>query len=1153
MKKLYSILLASVFSVLAICAYAQGPVTAADCSDAVNICSNASFSVDPNGSGQVYELSYGTFSNPSSNPASSNSGCLLSGELNSTWMIVNIASNGNLEFSFGQPSTGCFDWIMWPYTPNTCSQILNNQIAPVRCNWNGSCNGFTGIAATVPAGGYASNFEPPLPVTCGQQFLICLSNYSSQTTTVPLNFFGSASVSCVTVTPVQVNSPTICQGSSATLTATGANSYTWNPSPTLSTTSGPTAIATPTVTTTYTVTGSGSCGTGSATATVTVIPSPSVTVSPAAPSICTGQNVTLTASGANSYTWSPPTGLSNTTGSSVIASPSGTTTYTVTGSNSNCTDTQTVVVTVNQTPTVTVTPSSTTICTGGSVTLTASGATTYTWQPAQTLNTNTGSTVIATPTASQIYMVTGANGNCTDNATAVVTVSNPFTVNAGPDVSICAGSSTTLTATGGPAGSTYSWSPTTGLSNPNSASTTCNATTTTTYTVTVTSNNCSATDVITVTVNPNPTLATAGFPPACSNTCDGQVVVIPSNGTQPYSYAWSNGCTTPSCNNLCPGTYSITVTDAMGCTVTGSATVPVTSPITLTTSTTFSTCGQPDGSVCVQASGGNPGYTYSWNTSPAQTSSCATGMIPGNYCVTVTDINGCTATACDSVPSTPGITASICSSADPSCPGSCDGTATVCVSGGTLPYTFVWSDGQTTATAIGLCSGTYTVTATDAQGCTDVITVTLVDPSPVTATPSSDVTICIGQTTSLTATASGGTGGTYTFDWDNGTFTGPAYNVSPTVTTTYNVYAIDSNGCQSPAQPIIVTVHPPLDVTASGGTAVCPGGSATLTAAGSGGDGNYTFTWLPAPSGTGQSITVTVNTTTTFSVIITDQCGTPSDTDTVTVFASPQPIVNFTATTVEGCNPVCTDFNDQSIAGSGTIVSWLWDFGDNSTPATIQNPTNHCYGEPGSYDVTLTVINSAGCQETFTINNMITVHDFPIPDFSFGPQPATLTNPQICFTDLSGGNPATWSWDFDDPSDPATSSLQNPCFSYSDTGIFCPRLTVSNAFGCTSDTSYCLVISPEFTFYIPNAFSPNQDGINDFFSGTGMFFTDYEMFIFDRWGNQIFYTQDITRQWDGRANQGNKVAQQDVYVYVVKLKDIFDKEHKYIGHVTLLK
>lgn len=173
-------------------------ITAGDCPNAVNVCNNMNFAVDPNGFGAVNELTTCSVSNPCTNPASANSGCLNSGELNSTWMVVNIATPGTFEFSFGAAGGPivCYDWIMWAYSGSACANVASNSQAPVRCNWNVPCAGYTGISTPVPAGGAAGNFEPELNVVAGQQFLICFSNYSSATTSVPLNFFGTATVSC---------------------------------------------------------------------------------------------------------------------------------------------------------------------------------------------------------------------------------------------------------------------------------------------------------------------------------------------------------------------------------------------------------------------------------------------------------------------------------------------------------------------------------------------------------------------------------------------------------------------------------------------------------------------------------------------------------------------------------------------------------------------------------------------------------------------------------------------------------------------------------------------------------------------------------------------------------------------------------------------
>lgn len=197
------------------CPNPGGPVTASDCNVAIPVCTNLAFQIDPNGYGLIDELCTSCTANPATNPSGVNSGCLLSGELNSTWFTVNVAQGGTLEFSFGASGGGnCYDWIMWDYGPTTCSNIVNNTQAPVTCNWNVPCAGFTGMASTPPAGGATGNFQPTMNVSTGDQFLICFSNYSSALTSVPLNFFGTADISCTLLPTDEID-----------LSATAQNGY----------------------------------------------------------------------------------------------------------------------------------------------------------------------------------------------------------------------------------------------------------------------------------------------------------------------------------------------------------------------------------------------------------------------------------------------------------------------------------------------------------------------------------------------------------------------------------------------------------------------------------------------------------------------------------------------------------------------------------------------------------------------------------------------------------------------------------------------------------------------------------------------------------------------------------------------------------------
>jgi gliding motility-associated-like protein len=259
MIKLYKNLLLFLLLFCSFSSYAQP-----DCVDAINICEDQPLEITPNGTGSVIELTTGSFSNPSTNPGPVNSagtlnaGCLLSAGPNPTWMIINIAASGSLEFTFGEDNgTGCLDWIMWPYSPTACSEIIANTLAPIRCNWNGACEGFTGMATVLPPGASPTNFEVSFNATVGQQFLICMSNYSSLSATLPLSFPGTANISCTPVLPLTVNNASICPGESVTLTANSPGnpstvSYAWSTGETTQS-----ITVSPLTTTTYTVTANG--------------------------------------------------------------------------------------------------------------------------------------------------------------------------------------------------------------------------------------------------------------------------------------------------------------------------------------------------------------------------------------------------------------------------------------------------------------------------------------------------------------------------------------------------------------------------------------------------------------------------------------------------------------------------------------------------------------------------------------------------------------------------------------------------------------------------------------------------------------------------------------------------------------------------------
>jgi gliding motility-associated-like protein len=278
------------------------------------------------------------------------------------------------------------------------------------------------------------------------------------------------------------------------------------------------------------------------------------------------------------------------------------------------------------------------------------------------------------------------------------------------------------------------------------------------------------------------------------------------------------------------------------------------------------------------------------------------------------------------------------------------------------------------------------------------------------------------------------------------------------------------------------------------------------------------------------------------------------DSITQTSVVNPNPSVSFRAIDTIGCEPLCVSFQDLSIIATGGVVQWAWDFGDGSPISHSQNFV-HCYVnndvfKPDTLSVTLTATSDSACVSAGTRIDIITVYPNPVANFKIQPQSTSIIDPVISITDQSVGT-NIWNWNFGDND---TTSKPAPIpHTYQDTGTYRITLIASTLYNC-KDTAYqTVIIEPDFVFYIPNSFSPNDDGINDSFSGKGIFIKQYEMSIFDRWGNMIFYTDDINKPWDGTANHGTEMAQVDVYVYSINVVDYNKKKHSYKGIVTLVK
>ncbi len=516
--------------------------------------------------------------------------------------------------------------------------------------------------------------------------------------------------------------------------------------------------------------------------------------------------------------------------------------------------------------------------------------------------------------------------------------------------------------------------------------------------------------------------------------------------------------------------------------------------------------------------------------------------------MTLKDAGGCIDTVCVNVQNASGLSVAISAFSNPKCNNACDGSATGTQTGGTNPFTYNWNTlpPQTTATANGLCAGIHLLKITDANGCSDTASITLTQPTALVVIPPSPATLCIGQSVQLTATASGGVPG-YTFNWSQPAFSGSPFIVSPLTSTTYTLSATDANGCTSTTQTFAVNVNPPIEVLVSATPdSLCAGNSATLTASGTGGNGNITYLWLPGNQA-GPGINASPLTTTSYTVIASDNCGTPTDSANLVLKIFPLPGVSFSVSDTLGCSGMCTLLTNTS---PGTQSS-TWTFGDGLT-ATPSATQNHCYPMAGAYSIGLSLTDIHGCKNSALKPNLVHVLAGPEANFSASPQPATILNPIIHFQDQSS-NAVTWSWNFGFAD--SSSINPNPSFSYPDTGQYMVRLIVSNAAGCTDTILKPLLINPDFALYVPNTFTPNDDGLNDIFlpRGMGIETTNYDLYIFDRWGNAVFHSQDFNKGWDGRVNGGSEVAQIDTYVWRITFRDMNKNYHQYTGHVNILK
>jgi gliding motility-associated-like protein len=268
----------------------------------------------------------------------------------------------------------------------------------------------------------------------------------------------------------------------------------------------------------------------------------------------------------------------------------------------------------------------------------------------------------------------------------------------------------------------------------------------------------------------------------------------------------------------------------------------------------------------------------------------------------------------------------------------------------------------------------------------------------------------------------------------------------------------------------------------------------------------------------------------------------------------PDPLPDFAISDTSGCTVFCIEFNDLSTISSGSIINWQWVFSDGDT--VFGKHFNKCFPNNSfqdivNYSVGLKAISNKGCFKEKSMIDAIKIYPKPIPEFDFSPKDATAFNPEVNFYNYSSGNLYNhWNFGFGQDS----SQILNPVYSFTDSGSYLVSLTTINQFGCVAIAYEDVFINGGFSIYIPNAFTPNEDGLNERFSPIGYGLTDLEMTIYNRWGQAVYNGSGLSASWDGTIN--GKMAQQGVYFYSIGIKHIFSKGEewqKFIGQVSVIR
>jgi gliding motility-associated-like protein len=450
--------------------------------------------------------------------------------------------------------------------------------------------------------------------------------------------------------------------------------------------------------------------------------------------------------------------------------------------------------------------------------------------------------------------------------------------------------------------------------------------------------------------------------------------------------------------------------------------------------------------------------------------------------------------------------------------------------------------------------GIYTYSV-DSNGCVATAEITVTEINTTVSTSVTNLS-CIGANDgSVSVTYTNGT--TYSL---NGAAFVPT-SASPFVINnlspgTYTLQINGTIGCSATTN-FTITEPSPLQITfVSPDQTICPGVQTSLSATATGGSSAYIFTWSGSDGSTfvGNPINVSPNATTTYTVVLSEACGSPTATASVTITTLPNIDLTLLVDDDNGCVPHAVNF--ENTTSSATIISSTINFGDGNSTSTIGlNPFSHVYNSGGIYSVTITSLTDIGCYYTKTYSDLIEVYSLPNPNFVINPNPVSIFDPVVNIVKLYPNPTDSYVWSIDGGT-PSSSTLQNFKVEYP-VGIvsnYPIQLIVTSEYGCIDSMTQIVQLFNEVIIYAPNTFTPDGNEFNNdwrvYIDGIDQF--DFQLLIFNRWGEIVWESKDSKVAWDG--TYGGNYVQEGTYTWTIRCKDAFnDEKYNFEGHLNVIR